>query len=280
MSLTPNLASMSPSPHAAIPENSALALISKGALHEFYGESEADAPSLCAFALLLGAINTNRATLWVRQTHLAAETGEPHPPGMAELGVDPTSLLFVRASDGLSALQAGFEGARCAALNAVMIEMRGEARAYDLTASRRLALAAKTSGVPVFLLRTGAKAQASAAQTRWRVRAAPSRALAGKALGPPAFHLTLLRARNGQEGLHYDLEWSRDARTFERRLTDFERRLADSDLAGSDLASSAPATPIHTDPWPVPPLSRALASISFDRAHLAQERSEREKWAG
>jgi protein ImuA len=234
---------------AALPRGFPLA---GGALHEFYAPAEADGVSLSALAMLLGLKDGKRATLWVRHEALAGEAGTPYPAGLAELGVDPARLLLVRARDVPSALQAGLEGARCAALGAVTVEFRGEARAYDLTASRRLALAAKASGVPVFLLRIGAKAVPSAAETRWLARAAPSRALAAKAPGPPAFHLTLLRARNGQEGEQHHLEWNRDAQRFENRFMDRE-------------PGTRPAA------GPAAPLPRFVVPLSFDRPRPADD---------
>jgi protein ImuA len=214
------------------------------ALHEFYGGAEADGVSLVALALTLGASLGKKAVLWVRHDVLAGEIGAPHPAGLVELGLNPTLLLFVRACDVSSALQAGLEGARCKALGAVIVELRGEARAYDLTASRRLALAAKASGVPVFLLRIGATVMASAAETRWLMRAAPSRALAAKAPGHPAFHLTLLRARNGQEGAQHHLEWNRDAQRLEDRFAEAEAGYGTQPDDGSAPSLSRPVVPV------------------------------------
>jgi protein ImuA len=224
------------------------------ALHEFYGGAEADGMSLAALALMLGADRGKKAMLWVRHEALASETGTPHPAGLVELGFDPTFLLLVRARDVSSALQAGLEGARCKALGAVIIEIRGEARVYDLTASRRLALAAKSSGVPVFLLRIGAMVVASAAETRWLARSASSRALAAKAPGHPAFHLTLLRARNGQEGLQHHLEWNRDAQRLESRFADRETGYG-----------------TRPDDGPSPPLSRIVVPVSLNRSRPARD---------
>lgn len=237
--------------------------LARGALHEFYAGAEADGVSLSGLAMMLGNAGGKQATLWIRHEAQASETGAPHPAGLAELGFDSTRLLLVRARDVSSALQAGLEGARCAALGAVIVEIRGEARAYDLTASRRLSLAAKTSGVPVFLLRSGAKVMASAAETRWLVCAAPSRALAAKAPGPPAFHLTLLRARHGQEGLQHHLEWNRDAHGFDNRLADRE-----------------PGYATRLDDHPSPPLSRPVVPVSFDRSRPARDEPFREKRTG
>lgn len=193
--------------------------LARGALHEIYAGSEADGGALSALALVLGDARAKRARLWVRHAACARETGTPHPAGLAALGFDPADLVLVKARDVQSALQAGLEGARCAALGAVIVELWGDARAYDLTASRRFALAAKSSGVRVLLARHAAMPLPSAAETRWRVQAAASRALLANAPGFPAFDLLLLRARNGQEGLRYHLEWDCHARSLVTRLS-------------------------------------------------------------
>ena len=179
--------------------------------HEFYARLTADAVNCAGLALGLAAQSGRGPLLWVRLAPLASEAGTPDAVGLAEFGLDPSRLILADMRDMRSALQAGLEGARCSALQAVFIELWGETRLYDLTASRRLALAAKASGVAVFVSRIAADPVPSAAQTRWLLRAAPSRALAARAPGRPAFELVLLRARNGQAGLHYHLEWDRDA---------------------------------------------------------------------
>jgi protein ImuA len=193
----------------------------------------------------------------------------PHPAGLAELGFDPAHLLLIRARDAPSALQAGLEGARCAALGAVIIELRGETRAYDLTASRRLALAARASGVRVFMVRSAATPMPSAAETRWLARAAPSRALAARAPGNrapghPAFHLVLLRARNGQEGLQHHLEWNRDAQRLE---------------SGLSASADAPAA-CQPDGGASAPLSRRVVAVPVHRPDTARDEAPPHRRAG
>jgi protein ImuA len=184
-------------------------------LHELYAESGPDAPGLTGAGLALATLASGgRPLLWVRQAFLDSETGAPSATGLPELGIDPARIIRLRAVDPLAALQAGLEGARCRALGGTIVEMWGEARAYDLTASRRLALAARESGTSLLLLRAGAEPRSSAAKTRWSLRSAPSRALAANAPGPPVFALTLLRARDGREGESFIVEWDRDARAF------------------------------------------------------------------
>eukprot|EP01037_Dinobryon_pediforme_P027134 gene27134-29923_t len=165
--------------HATIPPAGRLspqAGLARAALHELYAAQEADAAGVTGVALAFARLAKPQAPiLWVRQGFLDREAGVPYPPGLAEFGLDPAMLTLVRAQDAQGVLQAGLEGARCAALGAVMIELWGEAKALDLTASRRLALAAKASGTPALMVRIAATPAASAAETRWLVRAAPSR---------------------------------------------------------------------------------------------------------
>jgi protein ImuA len=190
-----------------------------------------------------------RAALWVRQAFLDREFGAPSPAGLMELGLDPGRITLVSAADAAAVLQAGLEGARCAALGAVVVELWGEPAALDLTANRRLALAARASGVSVLMPRVAARPRPSAAETRWEVRSAPSRALPANAPGNPAFDITLLRSRIGLEGRRYHLEWDRDARTL----------VAYAPAAGHP-ASDAPVRPAGG-----PPLSGAVVALPVDR---------------
>lgn len=222
-------------------------LVTRAATHELYAARHADPAGGCA--LLLGhGLARGRALLWVRHDALIGETGAPYAPGVSELGLDVSDLILVRARHPSCALQAALEGARCPALGAVIVEIRGETTSYDLTASRRLALAAKTSGTPVFIVRSAAEPQPSAAETRWLVRPAPSGALAANAPGDPRLALTLLRARNGRDGLCFHLEWNRDAKRFLVR-------------AGE---TNAAAIPSPGEPGPAP-LPRRVVPVSFDR---------------
>lgn len=217
--------------------------LAAGGLHEFHSAAEADSVSLCAFVMMATHTDGKRFRLWIRHEAQEREGGAPCPAGLAELGFAPAEMLFLRARDVSCALQGALEGARCSGLGAVIVELRGESKAYDLTASRRLALAAQASGVSVLVARMAAAPRPSAAQTRWQVRAMPSRALAANAPGPPAFELTLLRARNGQEGLRYCVEWDRDARQFIPRSTA---------ISGNAIAQPAP-------------LSGAVVPVFLDR---------------
>lgn len=222
------------------------------ALHEFYAAAGMDGAGLTGAALAMAQSLKGGATLWVRHAVFDRETGAPYFPGLAEFGVDPARLILFSAWDAASVLQAGLEGARCAGLGAVVIELWGEARAYDLTASRRLAAAARESGKPVILTRMAAEPRPSTAETRWRFSTLASRALEANAPGNPAFELNLLRARDGRQGLRLHLEWDRNARCFKPLAVGASR------LAGSGEAGGLPA-----------PLSRAVVQVPADRADAA-----------
>lgn len=192
--------------------------IARAALHEVYAPAAADLAAATGFAAALALRAAGRRPLlWARQDFLDAETGRLHPPGLAELGLDPAQLLLVRARDGEGVLRAGAEAARCSALGAALIEPWGEPRQFDLTASRRLALAAEASGVMTLLLRVAAEPAPSAAGTRWLVRALPSRAREAEAPGDPAFSVRLLRHRGGLGEHEWRVEWNRDRRSFQDR---------------------------------------------------------------
>lgn len=204
----------------------------RGALHEVLGAAGADAASAAGFVAGLslraglridedlrtdaGALRL-RKTLWVRQIAGEIETGKLYPQGLLDIGLLPQTLIQVRLKDAAAVLRAGIEGARCEALGAVVIEPWGNPKVLDLTATRRLTLAAEESGVPVFLLRMSARAEPSAAVTRWQVRTLASRPLEADAPGMPAFDITLLRQRAGTAGLNWQMEWNRDEQRFEEQ---------------------------------------------------------------
>lgn len=196
--------------------------LGKGRLHELFGADVEDAGSAAGFALLLGLLagaSDARPLLWLRMEGAERVGGQLYGPGLAEVGFDPARLLLGVMRDEAMLLRAAADALRCPGLAAVVIECWRNPRILDLTASRRLALAAKASGVTALMLRLDAQPAPSAADTRWRVIAAPS----GRAkevwghnlLGRSIFDIELLRRRSGPDGLRWRLEWNRDRRFFE-----------------------------------------------------------------
>jgi protein ImuA len=188
--------------------------LARGVLHEIHaaGAGEGAAAGFGAALALLAA--GGRPIVWMRQDLSVRECGELHPDGLAALGLDPAALILVHLKDPLGVLRAGVEAARCAAVGAAILEFRGEPKAFDLTAQRRLGLAAEASGVTLLLLRSGARPLPGSAETRWRVAPSPAAPLAMNAPGHPTFELELLRHRHGPPGGPWRLEWNRDGKRF------------------------------------------------------------------
>jgi protein ImuA len=220
--VAPHHAGQYPERQECILEQTLLAALRAGTFHEIYAACESDSVATMGFALAaIGLCRRDAGSgtaplLWIRQGMAKCEGGGVYPPGLSAFGVRPENIIALSVHDIRSALQAGLDGARSRSLD-VLIEMRGESRIYDITASRRLALAATASGVRVILQRSAAVPMASAARTRWSIRAAPSIPTEIKAPGEPAFDVTLLHHRNGQSGFQAIVEWNNETRSFVQR---------------------------------------------------------------
>ena len=210
-------------------------------LHEFYAAETADLTSALSVALLLGAlpVGTGRpGLLWLRR----GSRSVPYGPGLADLGIDPAAITILSVADDRAVLRAALDGVRAGAVGTVLLELAGRQPLLDLTATRRLVLAAGETGTLVLLVRSGVKPSPSAAHSRWRVASAPSIPLEADAPGQPAFDLSLLHYRGGREGLHIILEWNRDTASFRER----EDRPAAAPLSGR--ASAVDAGGVRPDP--------------------------------
>ena len=239
-------------------------LFAKPGLHEIYVTQEGDGVAAMGCMLALARqVAGKRPLLMVQQDMMTREWGLPYAPGFAEFGLTPDLFIHVLTQDVQSALQAGLEGARCAALGAALISFRGEARAYDLTASRRLSVAARASGLRIFLMRSAASVMPSAAETRWSIGAAPSSTLMAQAPGKPSFAATLLRQKSGKQDLRWLLEWDRDALCFETRELQ----------SGEPATRHAPDQPNSKAPPPAP-LSGLVVPLPRHRSHSSPETQE------
>ncbi len=189
--------------------------LATAAVHEVLPHTGEDGTSAAAFALMLAARIAGAAgkILWSATDAQLRRCGQPYGPGLKSLGLDPDQLILVTAPDDLACLKAASDSLACAGLAAVIIDV-GETKRLDLTASRRLALAAEGSGVTALLLRPRESAIASAAASRWQVAAAPSAHLPGHAPGYPMLSLSLVRHRGGARPFDMMVEWNNDDRAF------------------------------------------------------------------
>lgn len=189
--------------------------LARGVLHEICADTGRDHVAASGFALMLAQLaRMGKPILWVREDKVERAYGRLYPPGLAALGVDPDSLLQIVAPDTLAALRAAADALLVQSLGAVVIEPFGAAKALDLTASRRLVLAAEKSGATAFIVRDATSGFASAAVTRWQVAAASSVALPGNAPGVTRLTVALIRHRGGVIPFDMRLEWNRDQCSF------------------------------------------------------------------
>lgn len=183
-----------------------------GALHDVYSIDGRQSAAATGFATAL-AIGTaqSKNILWIRQDFAAREVGNLAISGLADLGVDPAHLFVLHVADAATALRATHDALSCPALGAVVTELWGHARDFDLVASRKLTLAAAQSGVTSIFLRLAADEQPSTAETRWCVCTALS--ARDDDWGHPRFDVSLTRNRHGISG-RWLVEWNADDRLF------------------------------------------------------------------
>src|SRR6266851_2941774 len=188
-----------------------------GAMHEVFTDAGRQSAAATGFvAGLAGRVAAQRPLVWVRQDFTEIESGALSMSGLAELGLDPRLLVTVRAADVDTALRTAADAFACDALGAVVLEVWGEARQFDLVASRKLTLAAQASGITGLLLRVAAEPQPSTAETRWIVRAAHSPPIAPwNTWGAPVFDAQLVRNRHGPVG-RWIMEWKCDECLFSK----------------------------------------------------------------
>ena len=186
-------------------------------LHEVHA-SGADRAAALAFVLGfapdMAAAGPSRCVVLVRAAGGAGRRLLPYGEGLQRTGIDPAAVLVVEAQGEHALLQATLEAARCPGVGLVLLETEARFAAYDLTASRRLALAVERSQVRAMVLRHDAAPRPSAAHTRWAVASAPSLALEAGAPGWSAIEVELLRWRGGPAGRRWRLEWDMEHGVF------------------------------------------------------------------
>jgi len=212
-----------------------------GACHEIRAELARDIGPATGFLIALLALYARRKQgriMWISDATARADSGQLYPHGLARFGLDPGRMLFVHPVDLKSALWAADEAVRCSDVQAVIFHVKGNPRALDLTAIRRLILHARQSGVTLFLLRQSGQEEASGVLTRWGVKAlnALPNALPGTLtgsrettgnlsasrlslarnhtlIGPTRLALALERNRSGPLG-QWDVAWNPSERRF------------------------------------------------------------------
>jgi len=210
-----------------------------GALHEIAPGGAGDGAAACGFALALAARFTaaapagRSAIVWIVEDFAAIEGGAPYGPGLALHGLDPATLILVHAASAKDALWAMEEALKCRGVAAVIGEIWSLEKIYDLTAARRLALAAQSGGGSALMLAAGmaggADRLASCAHTRFEVSAHRGGAARGSPKGSPqnaapppglplpslaCWSIRIVKARGGEGGVSIALLWDHEEGCF------------------------------------------------------------------
>jgi protein ImuA len=197
------------------------------ALHEVKGEgggtAAGDWAAALGFALrlilrrldALGPRPAPARILWCWPSALARELGRPYGQGLACLGLEPSSCLFVEAARATDALWAMEEGLRSQSLALVI----GALSDVALTPARRLSLAAAGSSTPCLIVTDPREPAAASTATRWRVeqRLSTPHPLEAGAPGAPRYAVSLERCRAGARTIEASplvLEWSDETHRF------------------------------------------------------------------
>ena len=167
-------------------------LVAAGRVHEAAGKGRR------TFALAL-ATQLQGAVLWISDSR---EEAQLYPPGIAAF-VDPARVIMAQPTGALPVLQVMEEALRSSAVPLVVAELR---EAPDLTASRRLQLAAGTGGGRGLCLIPESGLRSNATETRWMCNPLPG-------LGGAQQHWEIVKNKKGRLG-RWRVAWDAAAGRF------------------------------------------------------------------
>ncbi|WP_290891475.1 hypothetical protein [Hoeflea sp.] len=217
-----------------------------GGLHEVRSPLARDIGAAAGFALGLAAraiqadCGGRRGVVWVSDPAARIDGGGLFPAGLAQYGLDPSSMTLVEPGDLQGAMWAADEAAGCAGLAALVFQIKGNPARFDITATRRLMLRARQSGVLALVLRQSGEEEASAAATRWHVTTELSGAddIYPRGVGAMRLSLTLERNRTGRTG-QWLLAWNPRTRIFDHAASHPDRKPANPPAHPLDRLSAS-----------------------------------------
>jgi protein ImuA len=186
-----------------------------GALHELSPPLPIHRGAAFGFALALAAravVEQKADLLWIETVHATAETGRLYGIGLEAYGVPPSRVLVARVRRHVDLLWVLEEALGSRGIAAAVAEIADPA--IDLTATRRLALAARAGGGLGLIVRHRVASEPTTALTRWQIAAARSTPDPFGGLGPTAFDLTLVKNRHGPCG-RWTVLWDHHDRAFQ-----------------------------------------------------------------
>ncbi|MBH1991471.1 MAG: protein ImuA [Sphingomonadaceae bacterium] len=169
-----------------------------GGLHEIAAGSSSLTDDAAATLFLAGI--AARYAAEVGQTVCWAMTVfDLYAPGLEQVGIGPEKLLYAQGRKDVDVLAIAEDALRDGSLACVIAEVKSA----DMTATRRLQLAASDGQTPMLLYRRHRTrdrcplSSPSAAMTRWRISCVPSERLPCPGVGRPRWQVELVRQRNG-----------------------------------------------------------------------------------
>ena len=185
--------------------------LARAGLHDIRPAAYGDMPAAMGFALALALRRLadpteRRPVLWCRLAREEREYGRLYGHGLEALGLARGRFVTVTLKKPVHLLWTAEAALKSGALALVLAD--ADPKQADLTATRRLALAAaagKAAGLLVFARPHGG---ATASHTRWLAAAARSRSppYDAEAPGAPLWTVQLIRARGGRPGA-WTVEW-------------------------------------------------------------------------
>tara|TARA_B100000378_G_scaffold191493_2_gene155680 strand:- start:1047 stop:1841 length:795 start_codon:yes stop_codon:yes gene_type:complete len=167
-------------------------------LHEFAAASSSLNDDAAATLFLAGiaarfAADPERTVCW------AMTVFDLYAPGLQQVGLEPDKLLYAQGRKDVDVLAIAEDALRDGSLACVIAEVKSA----DMTATRRLQLAALDGQTPMLLYRRHRARERcpftapSSAMTRWRIGCAPSEPLLWPGVGRARWQVELVRQRNG-----------------------------------------------------------------------------------
>jgi protein ImuA len=185
--------------------------LARTTLHDVSPESYGDMPAAAGFALALAIRRLadpaeRRPLLWCRLSREEREYGRLYGHGLETMGLPRRRFLTVTLHKPVAVLWTVEEALKSGALALVISD--ADPRHTDLTATRRLSLAAQAGKSAGLLVFSAAHPGATSSHTRWIVAALRSKPPPHDpdAPGAPAFAVRLIRARGGRPGA-WNVEW-------------------------------------------------------------------------
>jgi|GEM_PF-1961400 len=188
-----------------------LTSLAYGEVHELWAETICDYTTAMA-CLLMAVRDSDKPILWVTSRAVALDHGLPYGPGLKQFGIAPERIILVQAHKAIDALWAVEEGLKTDAFATVV----GECGPVDLTASRRLTLAAQTHGSRCLLLVRTADAPQSAAHSRFHIAPAVSGDAPFDTMAPgdACGTINLVKHRGGERPFSITMEWPSHAQDY------------------------------------------------------------------